>query len=1114
MAYINLVYRTATRLKFRVEGLNDKYTASTRQITWFFNGANLGTSDLENGFPVSSAKERTDLKPSTEYLVGCTISNIVGSDPVNLEAKFSTADLPNIQLITRTLDSITVQLQQVDPFYPNNSRRAYWYITTNSSTNPPSINSYKDSEALDGNYNQGAEITFTGLQSTTQYYIWCLVQGDGGENSSGWNEWYGPLNTWTTDSLHIALVSQQTNSLTFCVKGLNKNHKKIVWYCAGAKLGEMNLSGGTTESPTITKYGLEPSTQYLVECTIVDQNGKEINLTGYYFYTADGLTINSFKTTSEYKRVTITFECSGFSDGATYRISFGDGKYGDYNLKDSQQTIYYTYKDYGTYTITLEITSGGTTITHKETITISDGPFISNLQVKQTQTGKKEAEVTWDFANLTSDFATYKIYVNDNDEKASGTHNSMGKTTLYLDEYYFNQEYTITLKVYPNGNTDEDCLSLSTTLILRDKSSDNSVISLHYVTSGSNIHCLFVTVDGEFNYDDTAMTYSFNAYLDKDCTKSVQCSFAFDYETTEEDHLANLWFEQIDGYYIIRISNNNLNEGDNLIYFQNNTKIDGVEGFFDWDFSSISLTKCLPKSVIDDAITYALTKKKTDRSLTVSFDKTGFENYMDICYEVYCSGPDNVWKYICYGEKATFIPETAGYYNIIIYAYSRYTGQYVALLNKENNYGYFSDKSVCFYQIYTAQYLLGSTSVPWSWSTLDDGTDSSERQLAYKAITNKGLISDFSYTVWNDLVNKVYSITNKTLDNSASIGGWLTENANSNTTYLSYNDTKMSAEDRVLTADRFNAVKYNIGARVSTSLTDRVKGDIVKGNYFITLTNCLNAWIEGFTQGYKIYPISKKDQLGSPSIEEESGGYYYKYSIQGAMRISWRGAKTTVDLSNAVLKFDADNPHNAYIFIACVPEKWVLPHEIGLYAPADGEGKWYGYIKQANSTDVPTIRDSNGEPVVFCEPSSSENGEYKYSESDILRIEMSFNINSTPKEVIVTITKSDGTSVEARTPMTDTDGKPIDIGPDTACWFLFGTSLVPVDGSRDLRGRDTYLKNVHVKDSFLLLNTIDEVAWIPNKNQVYTNYGLVVKPQYTSYEIIGDNEEEISISYE
>lgn len=112
----------------------------------------------------------------------------------------------------------------------------------------------------------------------------------------------------------------------------------------------------------------------------------------------------------------------------------------------------------------------------------------------------------------------------------------------------------------------------------------------------------------------------------------------------------------------------------------------------------------------------------------------------------------------------------------------------------------------------------------WDWFANND------TKAAYNAIMNNGLVSEFDFSVWNDLVDRVYDLLDLLGES------W-------NGEYASYYDTRMSSVSKTLTATRFNSLRYQIGTHVSTEITERVTGDTVYGHYFITLTDCLNEWI-------------------------------------------------------------------------------------------------------------------------------------------------------------------------------------------------------------------------------------------------------------------------------
>lgn len=120
--------------------------------------------------------------------------------------------------------------------------------------------------------------------------------------------------------------------------------------------------------------------------------------------------------------------------------------------------------------------------------------------------------------------------------------------------------------------------------------------------------------------------------------------------------------------------------------------------------------------------------------------------------------------------------------------------------------------------------------LPWDWQSSNGIATAQQTRNAYYAVTGNDAVSDFSYLVWNDLVDK----TKEVLD----AYGYSWSN-----TFASYSATKMTASDRILTAARFNSLRFNIGSYASTGIETVQKGDIIYGWYFTRLTDRLNSLI-------------------------------------------------------------------------------------------------------------------------------------------------------------------------------------------------------------------------------------------------------------------------------
>ncbi len=119
----------------------------------------------------------------------------------------------------------------------------------------------------------------------------------------------------------------------------------------------------------------------------------------------------------------------------------------------------------------------------------------------------------------------------------------------------------------------------------------------------------------------------------------------------------------------------------------------------------------------------------------------------------------------------------------------------------------------------------------WYWGQSNGSATASQTQAALDALVGKEPTSNFSYLVWNDLVDKAYEVV------SASGDSW-------DNSYATYASTKMTSSSKVLTASRFNSLRFNVGSHYSTGIAEVSTGDQVKANYFTTIANSINLWID------------------------------------------------------------------------------------------------------------------------------------------------------------------------------------------------------------------------------------------------------------------------------
>jgi hypothetical protein len=134
----------------------------------------------------------------------------------------------------------------------------------------------------------------------------------------------------------------------------------------------------------------------------------------------------------------------------------------------------------------------------------------------------------------------------------------------------------------------------------------------------------------------------------------------------------------------------------------------------------------------------------------------------------------------------------------------------------------------------------GSSIAKWSWSEGYMLAMDSEVIAARNAILNKTATTNFSHYVWNDLAYVVKLVMDK------AVGWWDGD-------YATYDDVVISdGGSYELTADMFNSLRNNIeiagdtyiGLGYRTGIGKVKSGDVVYGEYFLTLADYINACID------------------------------------------------------------------------------------------------------------------------------------------------------------------------------------------------------------------------------------------------------------------------------
>lgn len=117
---------------------------------------------------------------------------------------------------------------------------------------------------------------------------------------------------------------------------------------------------------------------------------------------------------------------------------------------------------------------------------------------------------------------------------------------------------------------------------------------------------------------------------------------------------------------------------------------------------------------------------------------------------------------------------------------------------------------------------------PWDWASSNGSASAAQTSQAYTAITSNGKFSQFSYLVWNDMVDKAVEIIN------ARGASW-------NNDYGTASQSKVTSSNSILYAQQFNALWWNLSHFITvTGAQKAVSGAKIYGSYFIALTNAMN----------------------------------------------------------------------------------------------------------------------------------------------------------------------------------------------------------------------------------------------------------------------------------
>ena len=161
---------------------------------------------------------------------------------------------------------------------------------------------------------------------------------------------------------------------------------------------------------------------------------------------------------------------------------------------------------------------------------------------------------------------------------------------------------------------------------------------------------------------------------------------------------------------------------------------------------------------------------------------------------------------------AALLPSVSAVLSAHVPIYSYINGVYLQPVDADGNE---------YEAVFTLNYDVGGAIDKYVW-----------RAATEAALEEGGYVSVFTYGEWNDIMEKIKEVLDE-------LGySW-------DSTYASFANTKMSAQDKYLTAARFNSARYNVGIHHPTGIQEVSQNQTVDGNnHLLKLVAKLNEWID------------------------------------------------------------------------------------------------------------------------------------------------------------------------------------------------------------------------------------------------------------------------------
>lgn len=723
--------------------------------------------------------------------------------------------MASIQTASVTSTSFRARLTGLDTSYSGTDRVAWWELydlSTSEQVANPSMN-------LAAGISNSSYQSFTGLTGNTEYRLYCYIYYTGGSTR------IGPVSVTTSmPSADVALsltVMSATSIKASFTYDSNYPYYKVQWRVYDDTTWTSNSSSYTKYSATknYTITGLEPDTMYAVRIMLsTNSSGSTTDYSSLKVATTDSLPAPSATltlTTLSYSSIRATFTYD--SNYPYYKVYWKKSTDSSWSSNSSSFTSYSATKNYTitglspstTYTVRLLVSndSSGTHSGYASTNSATTSAYPSasvTLTLTTLSTDSIQAQFTYD-----SDYPYYKV------QWKKSTDSSWSVNSSSYTNYSSTTTYTIT------GLSENTTYNVRLLLANNSSGTYTDYSSTESATTQSiPIPQVIITDRTVLSYEAISISFTNDSnfpYYRIRWKKSSESSWTYD-STSYTAYSSNKT------YIITGLSENTAYDIEILVAMDSSGKNETA-------LAMDSSVTTIPQPAANINIT---TIGETSVSGTITIDS----NYRYIQTK-YKKVSDSTYTY--YPSTLTQRTESSWAFTITgLQEDTDYSLNGLVSATGDTSYSYnIRSSDISFHT------LAPVTIEPWSWTSANSSVNpshtaeatASQTTAARDACQNKTAISNFKYQVWNDLVYKV--------SEARVVGG----NTSWNTNYATLSNTLMTSSDRVLTATRYNSLRYNIDSVYSVPSEYKISevhtGDVVYGtNHFLNfITYYLNAYI-------------------------------------------------------------------------------------------------------------------------------------------------------------------------------------------------------------------------------------------------------------------------------